>query len=87
MISDHNKKERAAAYEHAVTRFAAGSRFTHGVRQANGYAMVDRENALVQIRTNGRYIAIAMGRDHNMASYTAERLIEKLNQGGSHGSP
>jgi hypothetical protein len=65
----------------------AGSRFKDRVRQADRYAMVDRQGALVVIRQTGRYIAIATGNDHSKTMFVADRLIEKLNQGGSHGSP
>ena len=82
-----DENERAAAYQHALARFAAGSRFTNGARQADRYAMVDRENAHVLIRPTGRYIAIAVDSDHDRAMSIADRLIVKLNQGGSHGSP
>lgn len=73
--------------ERAVTRFDAGSRFKNRVRQADRYTMIDRRGALVAIRQTGRYIAIAIGNDHGSAMSIADRLTEKLNQGGSHGSP
>ncbi len=82
-----DKKARAAAYEQAVARFDAGSRFNNRVRQADRYAMVDRQGARVVIRQTGRYIAIAAGNEHSKAMSVADRLVETLNQGGSHGSP
>lgn len=70
--------ESGQAFEYAITKLSAGTRFTNQTRQGNQYTMVDRKQESVMVKQTGHHIVIVIGPDTERVKATSERLVEKL---------